>query len=288
MKKILLALAMVCGLFGSTAAQAADQTAVAVDPAKLATFMEKWKTYESFKFPTAAEDQPLLLAALAKEPAGPWYAYLSMQFAGTAQQLRTLPEKERPAAAAKAADTLKQAGQILNDALQKDAAGSAELKTERAMLRQMLAPILIEAGPAYFPEARAMGEDMLAHLPATNAWDYGNIIYGGNQLLGQIALREGKPKEARDFLHQAGQTPGSPQLNSFGPDNLLARDLLHHGEPADREAVLAYLDDIARFWANPDKAPSSYKEYTVKKRQQIETWKTAIRAGNIPEGPNWR
>ena len=54
----------------------AAQTAVpTVDAPALAAFMEKWKTYEPFKIPLAATDRPLTLAALAKDPNGPWVDY---------------------------------------------------------------------------------------------------------------------------------------------------------------------------------------------------------------------
>ena len=43
----------------------------------------------------------------------------------------------------------------------------------------------------------------------------------------------------------SGDTPGSPQLNSFGPSMRLARELLRSGES---EAVLAYFAQCRRFW----------------------------------------
>ena len=47
-------------------------------------------------------------------------------------------------------------------------------------------------------------------------------------------------------LRAAGHTPGSPQLDSFGPDIRLAWDLLQRGQD---QAVLDYLHDVARFWS---------------------------------------
>jgi hypothetical protein len=61
---------------------------------------------------------------------------------------------------------------------------------------------------------------------------------------------------------RAGKTPGSPQLNSFGPDRDLARALLERGE---RAAVLAYLADCARFWTGNEAL--------------LEGWRTAIEQG---------
>jgi hypothetical protein len=57
-------------------------------------------------------------------------------------------------------------------------------------------------------------------------WSNGNIIHNANQILGCGALREGKLADAKTYLFKAVATPGSPQLNSFGPEMQLARELL--------------------------------------------------------------
>lgn len=77
-------------------------------------------------------------------------------------------------------------------------------------------------------------------------WNHGNLLHHGHIILGIVRLREGDVPAAEAELRAAGQTPGSPQLNSFGPDLSLAWALLR----LDRdEAVLDYLHGIARFWA---------------------------------------
>lgn len=52
-------------------------------------------------------------------------------------------------------------------------------------------------------------------------WNYGNAIYDGNMALSQVAYAKNDMSGARSFLLKASQTPGSPQLNSFGPFNSL-------------------------------------------------------------------
>jgi hypothetical protein len=76
-------------------------------------------------------------------------------------------------------------------------------------------------------------------------WNYGNAVHRGHLVLGRIALASNDLASARAELLAAGRTPGSPQLNSFGPNMRLARDLLAVGE---RDSVLEYIDLCGAFW----------------------------------------
>src|SRR4051795_8947935 len=87
-------------LLGARVGWAAQTPAPTVDAPTLAAFMEKWKTYEPFKVPLAATDRPLTLAALAKDPNGPWVDYLLMQAAEAHFQLRNLEGPARRQTAA--------------------------------------------------------------------------------------------------------------------------------------------------------------------------------------------
>ena len=76
-------------------------------------------------------------------------------------------------------------------------------------------------------------------------WNYGNAIHKGNLVLGRVALRNNDTDEAKRRLKLAGQTPGSPQLDSFGPNMILAKELLQVGET---DAVLEYFKLCEKFW----------------------------------------
>jgi hypothetical protein len=76
-------------------------------------------------------------------------------------------------------------------------------------------------------------------------WNYGNAIHDGHVVLGRVALARGDRVDARRELLLAGTTPGSPQLNTFGPNMSLARDMLRAGE---KQTVFTYFDECDRFW----------------------------------------
>ena len=97
----------------------------------------------------------------------------------------------------------------------------------------------LELAAAYANEALTIAEKY------ETDWNYGNAIHKGHLILGRIALHNRDIAEAKKQLLLAGKTPGSPQLGSFGPNMILARELLEIGEV---ETVLAYLDLCEKFW----------------------------------------
>jgi hypothetical protein len=101
---------------------------------------------------------------------------------------------------------------------------------------------------------------------ANDAWNRGNRIHKGHIVLGRVALRRDQLPQAREHLLAAGKTPGSPQLDSFGPDFTLARELL---EKDDLTTVLAYLDECRAFWKLG--------------AQRLDTWSQEIRSGKKPK-----
>ena len=123
----------------------------------------------------------------------------------------------------------------------------------------------LEAGDLI--KARTYAAQLLAEAPRSpRDWDYGNAIHEANVVLGRIAVVDGRIADAGRFLAAAGDTPGSPQLNSFGPNMTLARDLLQRGETA---SVLAYFEQVRRFWKMGG--------------ERLDAWSAAVEAGRIPD-----
>lgn len=95
-------------------------------------------------------------------------------------------------------------------------------------------------------------------------WDYGNAIHHGNLIMGRLALHADDTKKAKSYLMAAGKTPGSPQLDSFGPNMTLAKELLEKGE---KQAVLNYFALCGKFWDSPE----------------LQQWTKEVRKGEIPD-----
>jgi len=122
-----------------------------------------------------------------------------------------------------------------------------------------------EAGE--YKKAELMALELLSESQDNkNDWNYGNAVHHGNLILGRISLQKGEIEKAKEFLMKAGETPGSPQLNSFGPNMTLARELLEKGE---KEIVLKYLKKCSKFWKCD--------------RGRLQKWGIEIENGEIPE-----
>jgi len=256
---------------------AASITNTAVSAAEVAAFMQAPQSLLDGS--PNPKQVPLLLAAIQREPAGRWATFLqAYAFGSEHARAWRLPPASRTEVYTRAIEYLTAARETVSRALQAKP-GNRELTGNLGTLDAGLALAYVESGTRA-KEARAIAETLLASNTVTN-WNYGNVIYEMHSLLGRIALGEGDMAAARRHLAESGQTPGSPQLDSFGPDFVLAGELLRKGE---RDAVLAHLDKVAVFWANPDRSPGSAPEH----QKKLDTWKQTIRAGGIPDDPQWR
>ena len=95
-------------------------------------------------------------------------------------------------------------------------------------------------------QARALAVELLILAAGQEQnFNYGNAIHNANVVLGRLALREGDVERAMDYLQEAGNTPGSPQLSSFGPNLQLAEELI---DAKAYESVATYLLSLKSFW----------------------------------------
>ena len=116
-------------------------------------------------------------------------------------------------------------------------------------------------------DARKYAKELMTLAPKFKEnWNYGNAIQDFNLVLGRIAVKEEHLNEAKQFLLEAGKSPGSPQMNSFGPNMSLAKDLLQKGE---QKVVLEYMELCRKFWGKYDFG-------------NLDKWEKEIKEGKIP------
>ncbi|TWT94053.1 hypothetical protein Pla108_37650 [Botrimarina colliarenosi] len=116
-------------------------------------------------------------------------------------------------------------------------------------------------------EARQLAVELEKMTPLYQRdWNYGNAIQDANQVLGRIALADGNVEEAKGRLLASAESKGSPQMNSFGPNMKLAKELLEQGE---KETVLEYFQRCRKFWAMGG--------------EKLSEWTDQVERGETPE-----
>jgi hypothetical protein len=116
-------------------------------------------------------------------------------------------------------------------------------------------------------EAKRYADELHKFAPGqTKDWNYGNAIQDFNIVQGMLVLKKGDSISAKAHLLEAGRSPGSPQMDSFGPNMMLAKALLDAGE---RDAVLEYFELCRKFWDMH--------------RGRLDAWRDDVVAGHTPD-----
>lgn len=108
--------------------------------------------------------------------------------------------------------------------------------------------------------------EKLKSAPGFGSSFYGRSVYIANIVFGHIALNANDIGKAKEHLLAAARIPGSPELNSFGPNMKLAKQLIEKGE---RQTVIEYFDLCAKFWKSQN--------------GRLERWKAAVERGETPD-----
>jgi hypothetical protein len=115
-------------------------------------------------------------------------------------------------------------------------------------------------------KAEAYAKQLLQMAPDyPNSWNYGNAIFYGNVVLGHVALQRGNLEQAGQYLLTAAGTPGSPGLDTSGPNMVLAKELLEKGQS---DVVLQYFVLCKNFWKMD--------------RGKLDEWSATVREGKVP------
>jgi hypothetical protein len=96
-------------------------------------------------------------------------------------------------------------------------------------------------------------------------WNYGNAVYDSHMVLGRLALVNNDMQLAKEHLFLSASTPGSPQLDTFGPNLSLAKDMLEKGQ---RDSVIEFLNKCKRFWMH---------------QERVDDWVREINEGKVPD-----
>ena len=120
-------------------------------------------------------------------------------------------------------------------------------------------------------DAEKYAQELMSLLPSfQQTREYGAAMSDANLVLGRIAMRKGNIEDAKRYLMAVGKCPATPDLQNYGPNMSLAKDLLEKGE---RQAVLGYFELCRKFWLNGS--------------AQLDQWSQQVRDGKIPDfGPN--
>lgn len=116
-------------------------------------------------------------------------------------------------------------------------------------------------------DARSFAEELERLAPKYKGnWNYGNAVQDFNLVFGLLALKKGDVEAAKARLLAAGRSPGSPQMDSFGPNMSLAKALLEKGE---KKVVLEYFELCAKFWKTH--------------LSDLDLWKRDVEEGRVPD-----
>jgi tetratricopeptide (TPR) repeat protein len=150
-----------------------------------------------------------------------------------------------------------------------EALKNAHGKQERRFVLPQAAQAAFEAGD--YERATSWSKEMLSMTDQpTHGQDFGDEVHYGNIVLGRIALQHGDVAAAGSYLAKAGLAEGNPHLDTFGPNMMLAKELLQKG---DDKPVLAYLESCSRFWKDDD--------------GKLAKWRSDVAEGKMPDfGPN--
>ncbi len=125
---------------------------------------------------------------------------------------------------------------------------TSSLFRKKGCKRQILLPYVAKdlyiAGDIY--KAQAYANELIEYASdKDNDFNKGAALHAGNVVLGLISLSNGKPSKALEYLKKASKSSTTPMLARFGPNLLLAHELLKKGY--DKE-VIVYLEDIKKIW----------------------------------------
>ncbi len=148
--------------------------------------------------------------------------------------------------------------------LENSTAGASVANRMRSLPR--LAKLSLRAG--HMEQAALYVNEMRNYMsdPADLGSMHGDFVHDANMIDGLLSLNRDDVERAKSLLLAAGQTEGSPVLDTFGPSMALAKALAEKGET---ETVVAYLQECQRFWKGG--------------HARLSQWIATLKGGATPE-----
>lgn len=145
----------------------------------------------------------------------------------------------------------------------------ASTGSRRMMALSMAAKAALEAG--HTGKARNYSNETLRLAgPPVNTWRQADALYLAHIIAGRLALRSQDLDGARRHLTAAaGIMSAAPSAAAMGPDIPFAAELVDAGE---RDAVLSYLSDCARYWKADDGKTAQWSELIRQGKQPWAEW----------------
>jgi hypothetical protein len=119
-----------------------------------------------------------------------------------------------------------------------------------------------------FKEAEELAYQFLELTKVNETWNYEDAVHHSHLLLGRIALKKGNVELAEEFLLKAAETKGTAVLKTFGPNMMLAKELLVLKR---KRAVLQYISLTKNFW------------FWIYSWRKTSIWKKQILRDEIPD-----
>jgi hypothetical protein len=196
--------------------------------------------------------------------------------AGPAAPSAPAPKKKNAAAEARNVEFnagLEAHSQILEELKGKLAAESDPMKVAFLKVRVLREYGVVALDAGRKAEAKKMAEAALKTATGheRDKGLMGENLHYGNIVLGRLALLSGNLNGAKDYLAKSTRSSGSAVLSTFGPNFMLAYEILQKGE---KKAVLDYLEACLSFWT---------QERDRNARRNVNAWEESIRAGKMPK-----
>ncbi len=123
-------------------------------------------------------------------------------------------------------------------------------------------------------------------------WNFGNAIFYGNMALAAVSLQNHDNKSAIEHVILASLTPGSPQLNSFGPFNnsLYTDPLLELFKQGERNGLIEFAQNCKKFLNGSleKETPENHKLYGTVSKWNIDSMDRFINQIQTNQTPDFK